>query len=76
MPLMVFIGEKGRTRRSHEGRVRRMEKAGARGWPKTRIEAAKKEQTRSKARSEELSSYVFEIPFTIIGFHVEKPWLF
>ena len=44
-PLMVFIGEKGRTRRSGEGRARRSEKAAARGWPRSRIEAAKKNQT-------------------------------
>ena len=45
MPLMVFIGEKGKTRRSGGGRARRSEKAAARGWPRSRIEAAKKAQT-------------------------------
>ena len=50
MPLMAFIGEKGRTRRSQEGRVRRIEKAAARGWTRSRIEAAKKSPYGSKPR--------------------------
>ena len=33
MPLMVFIGDKGKNRRKPESRVRRDEKADERGWP-------------------------------------------
>ena len=32
MPLMVFIGDKGKQRRTHEGRARRDVKADGRGW--------------------------------------------
>ena len=32
MPLMVFIGDKGKNRRTHEGRARRDVKADERGW--------------------------------------------
>ena len=51
MPLMVFIGEKGRTRRSWQGRVSRTEKQEARGWPRAKIEALKRGQTWSSRGS-------------------------
>jgi hypothetical protein len=51
MPLMVFIGEKGRTRRSAEGRGRRTEKQEAMGWPRARIEALKRGETWSNRGS-------------------------
>ena len=44
MPLMVFIGEKGRTRRSHEGQRRRATNAAKRGYPRERIEAIKRDE--------------------------------
>jgi hypothetical protein len=39
MPLMVYMSERGKTRRSQEGRGRRKVKQENRGWPRARIEA-------------------------------------
>ena len=41
MPLMLFIGEKNKTRRSWDSRVRRQANEAARGWGRARIEAQK-----------------------------------
>ena len=42
MPLMVYIGAKGQTRRSDEARGNRKVKQELRGYPRERIEAMKK----------------------------------
>ena len=44
MPLMVFICEKCRTRRSYEGQRRRATNAAKRGYPRERIEAIKRDE--------------------------------
>ena len=41
MPLMVFICDKGRTRRTQQAQNLRREKAAARGWAQDRIMASK-----------------------------------
>ena len=41
MPVMLFIGERNRTRRSPEARARRAEKAVVRGFHRERIEKIK-----------------------------------
>jgi hypothetical protein len=43
MPLMLFIGEKNKTRRSQASRVKRQANGAARGWDQTRIDAQKKQ---------------------------------
>ena len=51
MPLMVYIGERGRTRRSPEARARRSDNAAARGWDRDRIEAMKRGEASSNRGS-------------------------
>ena len=41
MPLMIFLGEKSKTRRTRAARSRRKVNAALRGWTKVRIEASK-----------------------------------
>ena len=44
MPLMVYLGEKNKTRRSKDARSRRKVNAAQRGWTKDRIEASKQNE--------------------------------
>ena len=51
MPLMVFIGDKSKTRRTREARASRTVKQGNRGFPRERIEAMKRGETWSNRGS-------------------------
>ena len=64
MPLMVFIGEKGKTRRSKEKQASRSAAAANRGYTRERIEALKNDEKWSRRGRGAPSQTWEEIPGT------------